>query len=904
MTDVERSTLLWQEDAAAMSAAIARHDQIVEDVMESYNGRVIKTRGEGDSTFSVFTSSVAASQAAVEPQRALHSEKWQLSRPISVRAALNSGEIEDRSGDCYGPEVNLCARLRGAAHAGQVLATRAVIRDLRDLNEHDHFEVEPLGKHRLKDFAEAVEVYQLGTPGARRSFEPIASLNASVGFLPQFGSQFLCRTRELDELELLLRDRNLVTIVGPGGVGKTRLGVEAARQFTSWTPDGAHFVDFSGVREGDQLQAVIAAAMKLRAEASVSAEALVGELRAKEALLVLDRSEHLMASAVPLVKAILQSCPGIKILVTSRGTLKLTGEQVFRLKPLSAPAANASADEIEHSDAVQFFSSRAKLVRHDFAVTPKNAKSIAAICSQLDGIPAALEMAAVRVRSLTTEQIVARLSNRFKMLGQEGSERSLQALYDWSWESLSAQEQRFAWCAASFEESFDLESAEAICDGFEAAEVAGAPSEIGLSGVQLDPFAAIDHIDSLVEKSLLVAEEADDSMRYRLSSTFREYACDKWADPSARLALQRAHAEHFLERSRTAPPDGIAHDAKNMARAIEFYAAIPAPSETGEMALAMTEYWQSTGLYVDGLSTMTRCLEVCAGTDNETLHARLLNAIGIFEYYLGRFKPAQARLADALEVARRIDDDSLKSKALNNLALVSMAESNPKAAIAFLEEALPLDRAQNDDDQLAISLSNLGYLLTLDGDLVRSKAFLEEALQVTSRTDNKKTAIPCLCNLSDLALEENDLDRSYAYAERGLAYSEEVNNKVGLTCCLLGLGEVELRKGNLDEAEALLRKALARSIDMNAGWIMGSVLDLLAIVFWRKGGMEEATLILVHRQVASSLPSPRRYAREADEIYAAAEVQVGPEALARIRHRAGKGGVASLVDELPRATRA
>lgn len=903
MTDVAGSTLLWQEDSAAMSSAIAKHDEIVEEVVAACDGRVIKTRGEGDSTFSVFSSSSAASKAAVEIQRTLAGERWNLSRPIVTRAALNSGEIEDRSGDCYGPEVNLCARLRGAAHAGQVLATRAVIRDLRDLEEHDHFEVAPLGKHRLKDFAEAVEVYQLGLPGSMRSFDPIGSLNSTVGFLPQFGSAFLCRSKELDELELLLRDRNLVTIVGPGGVGKTRVGVEAARLFTSWTPDGAHFIDFRGVREGDQLQALIAAAMRLRAEASASAETLVAELGKKEALLVLDGCEHLIAGLAPLLRKILHSCAGIKVLATSRGTLKLAGEQVFRLQPLASPEAGADADEIESSDAVQFFVSRAKLVRHDFAVTAKNAKSIASICAQLDGIPAALEMASVRVRSLTTEQILARLSNRFKMLGQEGSEQSLQALYDWSWESLSAVEQRFAWCITCFEDSFDLESAEAVSEGFESLYVGSEAGEHeALASAVLDAFGAIDHVDSLVEKSLLFAEEADDSMRYRLSSTFREFAREKWASAAARQALERAHAEHFRERSRTAVPEMLAKDAKNVTRAIKFYVSVPLPSEAGELALAITEYWQTTGLYVEGLATMNRCLEVCKG--DEVLHAKLLNAIGIFEYYLGRFGEAKERLSDALEIARRIDEDALKSKALNNLALISMAESDPEAAIGFLEEALPFDRMQGDEDQLAISLSNLGYLLTLTGDYARSRTLLEEALRVTSRTDNKKSAIPCLCNLSDLALEENDLERSRSYAERGMAYSEELNNKVGLTCCLMGLGEVQLRKGNMEEAESLLRKALVRSIDMNAGWMMGSILDLLAIVFWRKGSLEEATLILVHRQLASSLPSPRRYAEEADEIFAKAEAQMGSETLARIRHRAGKSGVASLVDDLPRPVRA
>src|ERR1022692_609772 len=282
MTDVERSTRLWQEDAAAMASAIARHDAIVAEVITAHEGRLIKARGEGDSTFSVFTSAADAAGAAVNLQVAIAQEPWALSRPIRVRGALHFGNVEDRSGDCYGPEVNLCARLRAVAQPGQMLAAGSIIRHF-EVGSRLPIEVTPLGKHRLKDLAETVEVFQLSPPDAEETFEPIASLNASAGYLPQFASEFMFRVNELDELGNLLRRQNIVTIVGPGGVGKSRLAVEAARLFTAWTPDGAHFIDLAGTRSEEHLPGVISASLKLRAEASVSIESLVTELAQREA---------------------------------------------------------------------------------------------------------------------------------------------------------------------------------------------------------------------------------------------------------------------------------------------------------------------------------------------------------------------------------------------------------------------------------------------------------------------------------------------------------------------------------------------------------------------------------------------------------------------------------------------
>ncbi len=900
MTDVERSTRLWQEDANAMAVAIARHDDIVAESVSAQGGRLIKARGEGDSTFSVFNRAIDAARAAVALGEAVSKEEWPLSRPIRIRGALNFGTIEDRAGDCYGPEVNLCARLRAAAQPGQTLASGAFVQALGD--DVRGLSLTPLGKHRLKDLAETVQVFQLGPPGSDLEFEPIASLNASAGFLPQFVSKFVHRGAEIEELLGILHRSRLVTVVGPGGVGKTRLAAEAARLFTAWTPDGAHFVDLGGIRSDDHLPGMLGPALKLRAGASVGVEPLVAELTGREACIILDHCEHLAQELAPLLRRITQACPAVTIVATSRATLKLPGEQVFRLLPFEVPQGAADLESIESSQAVQFFVSRAVMARHDFTLTSRNSRAIASICRQLDGIPAALEMAAVRVRSLSPEQLEERLSNRFRMLRAEGSQRSLQALFDWSWDSLGPHEQRFAWCSTQFEGSFDLEAAERVCEAFEAALGSNPATHApDMTAVRLDPYAAIDHIDSLVEKSLLIAEDADSAMRYRLSSTFREYAHEKWNDQVARGALARAHAEMFHRRIGGLKADSVGEDAKNLVRAIDFFLGARLHDEAAELALFMTDQWLSAGAYAEGCRTMRRCLD--ASDDTHWPHrARLLNAIGTFEYSLGQYAASRAHLSAAIQAAGETRDDALRAKALNNLALLDMAENDNEAALRSLEAALPYDRALGDDTQLCHSLSNLGYLLILKGDLTRAKEVLEEALLVTGRSDDKGGAIPCLCNLSELALEQNDLDLSLAHAQRGLEYSEEQANKVGAACCTATLGELELRQGRLREAEALLRKALVQCIDMEATWMLGSVLDLLGIVFWRSGNVEAAKVALVHRRVASSPPSPARFAGEANEIFAQLESQVGAESLSRIRHHAEIGGLSSVLDALPRTS--
>lgn len=893
MTDVERSTLLWQEAPAAMATAIARHDEIADTVIAEHNGRLIKARGEGDSTFSVFESTAEAAKAALAMQEAVRSESWHgLSRPVAVRAAINYGEIEDRSGDCYGPEVNLCARLRAAAHPRQILASGSAYRHIRELGAESNLALAALGLHRLKDLAEPVEVYQVDEPGSVEDFGPIGSLNATAGFLPQFGTQFLCRAAELKEFGQLLRRQNLVTISGPGGVGKSRFAVEAARLYTAWTPDGAWYVDLSGVRP-ETIAGVIASVLKLRPEASVDAESLANELATKDVLIVLDGCELVLHDLVPLVKKILQCSNRIRIAVASRGPLKLSGEQVFRLLPLQVSSGAAEFEDIESCDAVKFFVSRAVLARHDFALTPRNARAVASICGQLDGIPAALEMAAIRMRSLTPEQIATRLGGRRSLDGAG----SLQALFDWSWESLSATEQRFAWLMTAFEGSFSLEAAESLCEKFEGSAESGGTSDF--IGARVDPFTVIDAIDSLVEKSLLIADQADASMRYRLSSTFREYVLGKWTDAPQDL-LERVHAEYFLDLSAEADKTSVELDARNFGRAIDYFGRVGSAEHAAQLALFMTEHWQSAGQYAEGCQTMRDCLAQCTREWNPGSYSRLLNAIGLFEYYLGQFAQAREHLADADETARELDDPTLRSKALNNMALTYMAQGETDNAIEKLEEALPFDRVQKDESQLAISLSNLGYLFILKGDLDRAKEHLSEALQVTGRIDDRRSAIACLVNLSDLALEGGDLVLASEYARRGMAYAEEFNHAVGIACALTNLGEVALREEKLEEAEGLLRRALARCIDMSASWLIGSILDLLAIVYWRRSRLEPATLALVHRQAASSVPSPPRYSEEVDAIYSQVATQAGEESLARLRHRAEKGGVAALLDELPR----
>jgi class 3 adenylate cyclase len=418
-TDIAGSTRLWEEHPEVMRPALARHDQLLADGIGQHNGYVVRSRGEGDSFFAVFAHATDALAAALHLQRALQAEPWPTLTPVRVRMALHTGEAELREGDYYGSAVNRCARVRATAHGGQVLLTAATQELVRDTLP-EGVSLQDLGEHRLKDLGRAERIFQLLAPELSQEFPPLKTLDVRRHNLPVQPTPLIGREQELATVNSLLRreEVRLVTLTGPGGTGKTRLGLQVAADLLDQFAEGVFFIALAPISDPRLVAATIAQTLGIRETPGQPIEESIKEsLRDKPLLLLLDNFEQLLPAA-PVVTSLLEAAPGLKVLVTSRAPLRLRGEKEFAVPPLSMPDPQhlPPLETLSQYAAVSLFIQRAQDIKPDFQVTNETAPAVAQICHRLDGLPLAIELAAARIRLLSPQNMLARLENRLKLL--------------------------------------------------------------------------------------------------------------------------------------------------------------------------------------------------------------------------------------------------------------------------------------------------------------------------------------------------------------------------------------------------------------------------------------------------------------------------------------------------------
>jgi predicted ATPase/class 3 adenylate cyclase len=530
LTDIEGSTRLWETVPDAMEPALERHNRVVTDVIERHGGVVVTSRGEGDSFFAVFASAVAAVEAAGVCQLRLTEEAWPAGAVLRVRMGLHTSEAHVKEGEYvdHAP-INRCARVRAAAHGGQVLVTKTT-RDLVAGRMDGSFGLRSLGEFRLRDLSEPEFIYQLAHADLPADFPPIVTVTERSTNLPLQVSSFIGRGRELNQTAAALGEARVVTLTGVGGVGKTRLGLQVARQVLPQFRDGVWLCELASVRDPAGVDDAVAAVFSVTAQAGQSTrEALVEFLRSKELLLVLDNCEHLLTEAAALASALDRSCEGLAILATSREGLGIDGERLVPVPSLTVPGADADPDTITQAEAVHLFAERAAAVKPGFQVTPENAAAVAAVVRRLDGIALAIELAAARVPVMTPAELAHRLDRRFAVLagGRQGAvarHQTLRAAIDWSFKLLTGPEQELLARLAVFAGGCTLEAAEAVC---------------GADGI--DPDTVFGLLATLVARSLVVAEDHGPQSRYRLLETIRQYGEDR---PGAAGQTERWQARH------------------------------------------------------------------------------------------------------------------------------------------------------------------------------------------------------------------------------------------------------------------------------------------------------------------------------------------------------------------------
>ena len=544
-TDIEGSTKLWEKSPRGMHAALTRHDTILREAIEGHGGFVFKT--VGDAFCAAFPTALGATESALAAQRDLFSEAWgEEIVALLVRMALHTGATHERDGDYFGPPVNRVARLLSAGHGGQVLlssSTQELVRDHLPADTH----LRDLGERQLKDLARPERVFQLMAPDLPSEFPPLRTLESYSNNLPLQATPLIGREREVVAVCERLRgsETRLLTLLGPGGTGKTRVGLQAAAELVDDFDDGVFFVPIATITDPELVAPTIARVLGLsEGGAQPPEESLQGYLRERQTLLLLDNLEQVIESA-PVLDGLLSAAPELKILATSRTPLGLYGEQEFPVPPLSLPDPESlpPLENLANYEAIGLFLERARAVRPEFSLTQENAPAVVEICERLDGLPLAIELAAARIKLLPPRVLLERLGNRLKLLtggarNLPERQRTLRNAIEWSYGLLEEGEKMLFGRLGVFSGGATLEAMEAVCD---------ARGDL--------PADVFDGASSLLDKSLLRQEEgAGGEPRFVMLETIHEFANAKLEGSGEAEAVRRAHAEYFLALAEEAEP--------------------------------------------------------------------------------------------------------------------------------------------------------------------------------------------------------------------------------------------------------------------------------------------------------------------------------------------------------------
>ncbi len=839
ITDVEGSTRLWEEHSESMAMALRRHDELVRGAIEESGGYVFKAVGDG--FCATFPTAGDAVTAAAKAQRELRAEAWPSPVEIRVRMAVHTGSCEERDGDYFGPTVNRTARLNTTAHGGQVVVsnvTRELLGEIVALRD--------LGLHRLKDLSQPEHIFQLVIPGLETEFPPLRSLDNPEldNNLPIQLTSFVGRQREVAEVCDLVEANRLVTLTGAGGAGKTRLALAVAAELIDGSRDGVWFVDLAPLTDSHLVPGVVAAALGVRDEPGHPiVDTLLETLRLRRLLIVLDNCEHLIDACVKLIDQLLNWCPDIHVLATSREALALGGERLYRVPPLALPK---DGDGVRSSEAVSLFVERARDQQPEFLLDDANAGVVAELCRRLDGMPLAIELACARLRSMALENIQTRLDQRFRLLtgGSRTAlprQQTLHALIDWSYDLLSEPERVVLERLSVFAGSFDLGAAEAVVETEE-----------------IDAFDVGEILGSLVDKSLVQPEYSPTGLRYGLLETIRAYASERLASRpgDAERDVSSAHAHYFLGFAANAATHLHGHDQlewldrldaehDNLRVAMDTLGGDASPDGALRLAVALGWFWDIRHPR-EGSETLAELLERTARSDVDRL---LLGSALIVMSRVTLDRGARPHLDQALTIADEVHSIELRAEALTLYAWEATQTGDLKTVDAVSDEALDLSRKTGDGHLVARALVCKAWADIDHLRLPEARTHLTEALHLTRESGDRNEEGLVHGNLGVTEMYA----KNYADAEEHwrdcLVIGEELGDSDRKFQVHLNLAVIQLMRGNQSEAREHLLLAMSH---VETTTSRSLTYALLSTSLWaaRANAYEEAAALLGASDVA------------------------------------------------------
>lgn len=836
-TDVEGSTRLWEQVPDQMSVALALHNQLLTRAIEAHNGTIFKNVGDG--FCAVFNTATDALKAAINAQKALETEQPEASDDtlhLKVRIGLHSGQAEAIEEDYFGPALNHVARLTAAANGGQILLSSQFKTHLIT-----PVELRDLGKHKLRDLTEEMHIYQVIVPAILNNYSAIRTLSARPTNLPVQLSSFIGREEEVDAICQRLRQPNvrLLTLFGPGGIGKTRLSLRVAANMRDEYENGVFFIALSPVTTEQGLIEAIATALKIEERVDTPLiESLKLFLKPRQILLVMDNFEQVV-DAAPALNDLLANAERLKILVTSREELLIYGEQIYAIAPLTLPKKGALVplNRCMTYSAISLFVDRVHALQPDFKLDDDNAQHIIDICHCLDGLPLAIELAAVRVREFSLEDILSQLNQRLDVLSRgardlPARQRTIRGAIDWSYQLLPAEEQTAFIQLSVFVGSFTVDA--------------------------VDTIIGAQYLNRLKEKSLVQQiNNAQGEPLFYLLDTLRDFAREQLNQADESDTLREKHLKYYQHLVMKAEPELTGPDQMtwfkkledeqfNIQAALEWALAQDKLEPAAEMVSVLWRFWGAhsrlnTGAgwinqvlehgdqlpdlllahvhqgaarlailqsrYDDAIAHLTTSETIYTAQDEKALLANVQLSLGETAFYQGNILLAEHYFHTSLAAYEELGDHAGFARCLTQLGRVAHEQSNLPGAETLLEESLRLTRTYGSTESIAIAVNDLAEVFRMQGQFAQAAELYQESLNLYRDLDFDIGVAVMLHNLGQVTRKLGDISGAHRHLQEAISLLQDLEEKQVIAECFAALGAIYVNLNRLDFAITVLSAA-------------------------------------------------------------------------------------------------
>ena len=862
-SDIEGSTRLIQRLGEGYPQVLLAHHTVLREALAANGGHELRT--EGDSFFIVFDSALQACAGAAAAQKALHAHQWPDGGEVRIRIGVHTGEATLVGNEYLGLDVHRAARVASAGHGGQVLISETT-RALVDHALPPGLALKDLGLHRLKDLAQPERLFQLMIGGLPDKFPPLKTLEATPNNLPTQLTSFIGRDDQVREATQLLARARLLTLTGPGGTGKTRLSLQIAATVVDRFPDGVYFVPLSAIHDPELVPSAIAQALSISTTGSRRPiDALLDHLREKQTLLVLDNFEQVL-DAAPVVSQLLEGSAGLRVLVSSRAVLRVSGEQEFPVPPLGLPDLKAlpGLAALSQFEAVRLFIERAVAVKPDFQATNENAPAIAGICERVDGLPLAIELAAARVKLFSPQALLSRLEKSLSALGSgtrdaPARQQTLRGAILWSYDMLDPGQRRLLARVSVFARGGNLEQLELVC---------GPAEDVG--------GEVLDALDQLADQSLLRRLPDFDEPRFLMLQTIRDFATERLEESGEAQLIRDRHLTAFIALAQQAQPELFGPHRKEWLDRLEedhdnFRAALEWSVASGNAQLAMSlsgsfwRFWQMRGHIHEGRARVGKVLSLPDSGEFPKERLAALEAAGGLAYWQADMEGSQRFYDESLELTRQMGDKRAIANAIYNDAFPMLVNrTNIPRAKELLEEALPLFRELGDNGGVARTLWGLGNAFYFAKDYTAAKPFAEEAQALFRQSDDRFMLAWSTHTLGQVAVGTGNYEMGRRCFSEALRLFVEAKDVSGITLQLDNLSVIARAEGDPVRATRLAAAAVAQQTSTGTG--LGGLLSQREGRTGREGLDEKEAVIAWAEGQALTLEEAIAYALDSKAV--------------------------------------